>query len=361
MKKLTPILTLYHTANFLEEGNNAGNVIDYTSGRHFSLEPVVALAERMGQLGGYIHQTDHYTRLLVAYDFNGGAPATPIAKLPAVLSFYLTAPNMEKIRPSGLPFNNRLLVVKPLPTAVNYVYTKKTVACRPCGAAAVLAANDLLPYIPANVTVAGIQSLMQQPLGKGNRPLDVKVTIAGNIYPLVKDEDLKAIHNALYEQRFQAIALSFNRQSDNSALASFPKMVVTDGDMPINTVGVVNIPLSDVNVTETDAGKYSEINNFIVHFPSFQTTVNLTLNVPSYDAGSKLLLDGVEVAGAVAVNHPQMPNYKKVTGTVNNYRVYLYKSKLVTIENGSKKKHTPIDPMNNYNAATNTSTITINK
>ncbi|WP_276484834.1 hypothetical protein [Paraflavitalea pollutisoli] len=361
MKKLTPILTLFHTANFLEEGNNAGNVIDYTSGRHFVLEPVADLAERMSQLGGYIDQTDHYTRLLVSYEFNGGAPLTPLAKLPAVLSFYLTAPHMEKIRPSGLPFNNRLLVVKPLLPAVNYVFRKKTVACLPCGAAAELAAGDLLPYIPTNVTVAGIRSLMQQPLEKGTKTLDVKVTIAGNAYPLVKDEDLKAIHNALYEQRFKTIALSFNRQSDNSALASFPKIVVTDGAMPVNTLGVVNIPQGNLAVTETEAGKYSEINNFIVHFPSFQTTINLTLNVPTYDAGSKLMLDGVEIVGAVAVPHPQMPNYKRVTGTVNNYRVYLYKSKLVSIENGSKKKYTPIDPMNNYNAATNTSTITINK
>lgn len=361
MKKLTPILTLYHTANFLEEGNNAGNVIDYTRGRHFVLEPVAALAERMGELGGYIHRTDHYTRLLISYDFNGGAPVTPLAKLPADLSFYLTAPNMEKVRFSGLPFYNRLLVVKPLPGAVNYVFDKRTVACTPCGAAAVLAAGDLQPHLPADITVAGIQALMQQPLGKNKMTLDVKVTIAGNAFPLVKDEDLKAIHNALYEQRFKTIALSFNRQSDNSALAAFPKIVVTEGTMPANTIGLVTIPLSTIAVTETDATKYTGINNFIVHFPSFQTTIDLTLNVPTYDAGSKLLLDGVVIPGALAVNHPEMPNYKKVTGAVNNYRVYLYKTKLVTIENGNKKKHTPIDPLNNYNAATNIAKITITK
>lgn len=268
---------------------------------------------------------------------------------------------MEEVRCSGLPFHKRLLVVKPLPGVVNYVFGKKTVACKPCGAAAVLAAGDLLPYIPANVTLAGIQSLVQQPLEKGNQVLDVKVTIAGNTFPLLKDEDLKAIHNALYEQRFKTIALAFHRHSDNSALISFPGITVTDGAMPANTIGVVTIARSGIAVTEVDPAKYNDINNFIVHFPSFQATVDLRLQVPAFDPGFKLLLDGVEVPGTVAVNHPQMPNYKLVTGTVSNYRVYLYKNKLVTIENGSKKNHTPIDPMNGYNPATNTSTITITK
>jgi len=363
VKKLTPIITIYHTANFLEEANSTGNVIDYTRGRHFELVPVARLTKSMGELGAYVDTTDHYTRLLLSFSFDGGAPVTPMAKLPADLLFYLTAGNMEKVRASGLPFNNRLLFVKPLPAAAaaNYVFQKKTVSCRPCGATALLAAADLVPHIAADVTLDGIRTLIQKPLGSADKTLDLKVTVAGNVFPLVKGDDLKDIHKALQAEQFRTIALSFHKQSDNSLLADFPKILVTDPQMPVSALGVVTIPLAEIKVTETDPAKYTEINNFVLHFPLCQLTLSLTVNTPAFDPGSKLLVDGVAVPGAAVVNHPQMPNYKMVTGTVNNYKVYLYKSKLVTIEQATRKTHTPIDPMNTYKATTNTSTITITK
>ncbi|MBX3257535.1 MAG: hypothetical protein KF862_25640 [Chitinophagaceae bacterium] len=361
MKKLTPILTLFHTAGFLEEGNKTGSTIDYTSGRHFGLIPVPSLSRRIKELGGFIVHNDHFTRLFLSFDFDETPPAQSIKKLPATLVFYLTAANMEQLRTSGLQINNRLLFVKPLQATVSYIFNKKKVSCKPCGAAPVLAEGDLVPFIPADITLDRIHSLIRKPLGNSNKPLDLKVSISGNSFPLQKDEDLKALHNALYDARFRTIALSFSRNSDNSALADFPKMLVTEPLMPLNTIGVVSIPLSDISVAETDPSKYPEINNYIVHFPYRKVSIALTINTTQYDSGSKLWLDDVEVPGVAVVAHPQMPGYKKITGTFNNYEVYLYKTKRVTIKSGTKKRSIPIDPMNNYYPADNTSYITITK
>lgn len=345
----------------MAEGNATGKVINFTNERMFRLIPVPALTAAISSVNGHIVTADHFTRLFLPFDFGIGPPATPASLLPAQLLFYIQALDMEKARFSGLDFNRRILYVKPLAGAVDYVFNKKTIACKPCGAAAVMAAGDLVPYFPADITLSGIQTLLQKPLGDATHLLDLKVTVDATVIPLTKDEDLATLHKALQEVKYKTAAISFNRHSDNSLLKSFPKILVTGEPLPASMIGLVSIPVSTLTVNDTNPAKYADLNNFIVHFPSFQATVALTVNTPQFDASAKLLLDGIEVPGAAAVDHPQMPNYKKVTGTVNNYKVYLNKLKQVTIQNGAKKNHTTVNPLNNYNPTTNTATITITK
>lgn len=361
MKKLTQILTIFHTANFLDEGNPAGKEIDFGNERLFRLQPVPSLAERIRALNGQVVQTNYFTRLFLPFDFGETPPATQIGLLPVELLFYITVVDKEKARCSGIRLNGQVLFVKPGAGPANYVFKKRTITCKPCGAAAVLAAGDLVPTMPADLSLSGIQSLIQQPLGTATQPLDVKVTIDATVLPLVKDEDLQAVQQALHEARYKTVPVAFNRHSDNSPLKSFPKILVTPGSLPPGTIGLVTIPVASLVVNDTNPTNYTGLNNYIVHFPSFQATLSLTVNTTQFDGSSKLQLDGVDVPGAAAIDHPQMENYKLVTGTVNNYKVYANKLKLVTIVNGAKKKHLPINPMNTYNPATNTATITITK
>ena len=362
MKKLTPILTLFHTANFWADANSTGKEIDFIKeGSLFQLLPEPSLAQRMESLGGYVVQTGHFTRLLLPFDFGITPPAQAVDKLPAQLLFYISASDAAPVKASGLNLNNQILFVKPTAPAADYTYNKRTISCKPCGAAAVLAAGDLVPYIPADVSLSGIHSLIQKPLGTATQPLDLKVTIDATVIPVVKDEDLKAVHKALHEVRFKTAAISFNRASDNSALKSFAKMLVTPGLLPAGTIGLVSIPTAGLTVNDTNPLKYADLNNYIIHFPSFQATISLTVNTRQFDGAAKLQLDGVDVPGVVAIDHPQMPNYKKVTGTVNNYKIYLNKLDQVTIVTGAKKNHMPVNPLNTYNPATNTANITITK
>lgn len=361
MKKLTPILTIYHTANFLDEGNPAGKEIDFGNAPLLRLAPVPSLADRIQALGGQVVSTNHFTRLFLPFDFGQAPPATSVSHLPAQLLFYIIAVDKEKVRFSGIHLNGQVLFVKPGAGPASYVFNKKTIACKPCGAAAVLAAGDGVPTMPAGISLSGIQSLIQQPLGNANQPLDLKVTIDATVVPVVKDEDLRTVRQALHEAKYKTAAVAFNRQSDNSALKSFPKILVTPNSLPPGTIGLVSIPVAGLTVNDTNPARYIDLNNYIVHFPGFQATISLTINTTQFDGTSKLQLDGVDVPGASAIDHPQMPTYKKVTGTVNNYKLYANKGKLVTIVNGNKKKNMPIDPMNTYNPATNTATITITK
>lgn len=361
MKKLTQILTLYYTSNFVEEGNSTGKVINFTHERIFQLIPVPSLAAKVNSLNGHIVTADHFTRLFLPFDFGISPPATPVALLPTQLLFYIKAVDSEKARFSGLDFNRRILFVKPQAGTADYVFNKQTIACTPCGNGAVMAAGDLVPYMPADISLADIQSLIQKPLGNANQLLDLKVTVNATVIPITKDEDLKMLRKALYEERYKTVPVSFNKNSDNSVLKNFPQILVTGDHLPAAVIGLVSIPVSALTVNETNPVKYTDLNNFIVHFPSLQATVALTVNAPQFDNTAKLLLDGQEASGVVAIDHPQMANYKKVTGTVNNYTVYLNKSKQVTIQQGNKQSHTPVNPMNNYNPTTNTAHITITK
>jgi len=345
----------------MEEANNTGKVIDFVPEPVFQLLPTPALASIVSKLGGHVLTAAHVTQLFLPFDFSKTPPATPAGLLPDTLYFYITAINAEKARFSGLDADKRILFVSPLASTTDYIYTKRTVACKPCGASPVIAAADLVHTIPATISLDGIRSLIQQPLGDDDHLLDLKITIGATIIILTKYDDLQKLHSALQEALYATVAVSFNKNSDSSVLASFSKVVITPESLPVNTIGLIAIPVAALTLTETDPVKYAGLNNFIVHFPSVKPTIVLTVNVPVFDASSKLFLDDQEVLAPGNVPHPQMPGYRQVTKTISNYGLYLNKRKQVTIQQGTKKSATTVNPITNYSSKTNTTTITITK
>lgn len=361
MKKLTSIVNLYHTSNFMEVGNNTGKVIDFVNEHVFSLVPVPELAVRIAVLQGHIISGNNFIQLLLPFDFSTNPPATSIEFLPDELFFFICIANQEKARFCALNFNKRILWVSPVAGTTDYIFDKRTIACKHLGANPVLADNDLVNYISANATLDEIHILVGQPLGDNDHLLDLKVTVNTAVITVTKDEDLKILQAALREVVYTTIPVSFNKNSDNSLLRNFAQILVTPDSLSADVIGLVRIPVAGLTVNDMSPGNYADLNSFILHFPAFQSKIALTVNTTVFDGSSKLFLDAQEIVAPGIANHPQMPGYKQVTGGLNSYDIYANKSRQVIIQNGTKKISTTVNPMNNYNPATNTATIIITK
>ena len=359
MKKQTQILTLFHTANFIDENNRDGKVIDFTNRSVLELLPLPSLAQRVKALKGIIETTDFFTRIFLPLDFEQSSPAAPVALLPDNVSFFIRAKDTAAIKFSGLEKGKQLFFLSPSGTKEAYVFGKSTIQCTSCSKAKKVAAGDLVDHLPATLTLDAISLLTEQPIGTENKALDLKIKLGTTEYVIEGSGDLQAVQKALRADVYNIIPVAFHRTSDNSLLKKFTKMLITEGPLPPGVVGIVSIPVEALELAESDQKKFETGNQFVVHLPSASATVSLTLNTTRFTSGSKLLFDDKEVPGPVIQNHPEMPEYKKITATVSGYVPYLTKQKKLIIQTENRKIALSVDPLNHFDPKTKTANITI--
>lgn len=361
MNKLTPILKLYHTANFIAESNNDGKIIDDDKWPFLAIKLAAPIAAKIQSLQGQIAITEYFTQVFIPFNFSENPPATSIKLLPENLVFFIHETSMELIRFSGINFNRKILFVSPKATTEEYIFENKKINCKRCSKNNTLTNDDLVDYLSANATLDEIQRLIQKPAGTASKLIDLKITIGANTITINKNEDLKKFHQALQANIYKKIAISFNRNSDNSLLKNFPELLIAESKLSPDIIGIISIPTTALVLNITNPANYADLNNFIVHFPSLTSKVELTVNAPIFDNNSKLFFNKSQITNPTVINHPLINNYKQVTATINNYTAYFTKPKEVTIQNGSKKSITTVNPMNTYNPQTNIAKLSITK
>ncbi len=362
MKKLTQILNLFNTSNFLDETNKEGKIIDFGKNKLFQIIPEAGLQKTIQSLNGQIVITEYSTKLFLDYNFEAGTINTSILdSLPPILNFYLVAKNQEKVTYSGLNFNRQMLCLAPLNTPQDYTFNTKKVTCNTCGKAKVISESDLVSIISTTPNLSEIQKLIEKPIGTKNEPIDLKAEIGSKSFNLKNKVEMNAFYELFKMNQFKKVAINFKRKSDNSVLKTFTELLVV-GDFPQNTVGLISIPKSQLTINVTDQSKYENLNNFIAHLPNQKAKVNLTLNLSAFESGTKLFLDQTEIVNPPIIAHPEIPNFKQIKSTINDYLMLLNKPKLIAIQTAQKKNYQlPINPMNNFDFKTKVSTINITK
>ncbi|OLY94245.1 hypothetical protein SAMN05444008_105182 [Cnuella takakiae] len=321
--------------------------------------PSPLLLQRLRALQGLCEEAGAYTRLYLPFDFTKTPPAQALTLLPPVLRFYLQPTHPGALLPSGLFFDRRRLWLAPSADGVDYTFQQRTVRCRPCSTGKVAGVPDLAEPLPARMTRDALAKAVGQSLGTDTQALDLKVTVDATVVVIEREQDWASLQSLLLQKTDAVISLSVHRASTNALLKTFPRVWVTEGVLPPGTLGIVNIPRASLLTTETDAEKYALLNQFIVHLPALQATVNLTLAASRFDAGARLFFNEAEVAGPTVQPHPQLPGYKQVTATVNGYTPYLQQRRQVVVQNGSHKTTVPVAPLNRYDPTTNTATLFI--
>lgn len=369
MKRLTQILTLFHTANCIDESNSDGRVIDDyerttedNAGGFVQVVPIASLSIKISSLKGLVTNTKYATQVFLPFDFSDNLPKTSINLLPSELLFFIKSKNADDLRLCGINFDYRILFVTPTVALAEYTLNNKKINCFPCGTNSLVSEDDLTQYLNADVTLDEIQKLIMQPLST-NTTLDLKITVGIDTIVITKDNDLKKLHTVLSKSIYKKTKVTFNRNSDNSLLKEFNSILIIENKFPADVIGFVKINTETLITNETDPIKYNDINNYIIHFPSFQSSIELIININknNFNSSSKILFNTIEVDNLNIIDHPKIVDYKQISGTVSNYVLYQTKPKQVVIQNGTKKIIYTVNPINNYNPKTNKSIVVITK
>jgi len=362
LRKLTQILKVFNTSNFIVDSNKDGKRIDAANEELIEVRPTENLAKKISAVDGNISSTNFFTQIFVPFLFENNTVDSNIMNLlPSELVFYICSGNMEKLKYSGINFNRKILFLNPLANSAGYIFNKQTINARPCGKNNIISSADLIDHIHTEVTLRELSVLMGTTPGNTGQTLDLKIIAAGETIAISKDDDMKLLHKVLQKNIFKKISLEIKRNSDDSLIRNFNEIAVLDLPKPAAIIGLLVIPKSLLTVNITDHSQYAGLNNFIIHLPALKPTVELTLNTNNFDNSSKIFFNGIEINNPGIANHPTISNFKQVTGSISNVEVFIKNGQLVEVENASKKEFYPVNVLHAYNPSTNKTGIIITK
>lgn len=360
MRKLTPILNLYFTANFFSESNKDGKIIGSSTNAVCKLVPFEKITSLVNSVNGKLVYEKHQLRLLLPFDFNNNTVNNTILdKFPDEFLFYIQVLDTEKFSYSGLSQKadaDTILYLTPKNTTVDYQYNNRIVSAKPCSKANVIAAADYITNITADITRDQIQSLIQPSVG--NDMIDLKILIENQTVILLKKDNLTKLQAKLKALINKKVSFSIKKNSDDSLIKDFGKVLITEKTLSKNTIGILSIAKSNIVKNETNYLKYFDINQFILHFPTIKTKLSITVDVSNSVNINVLTLDD-KTPTLTSASHPQLFQSKQISCTINDYIFYITKPKTIIIQTQNQKNTVPINPILNYDAKKNNSTINI--
>jgi hypothetical protein len=359
MKKLTPILNIYITANFLFEENKDGKIINTDISEIFKLIPFENLNRITKAVKGKFVPDKHQIQLFIPFNFDDNTVnASIIDHYPDELLFYIQLSDAEKFAYCGLPQKVQagdILYLTPKDTASEYQINNYIISARPCSKGKLIAEADYILNIPADISRDQIQKILGSNISGTD---DLKFVVGNKTVVLPKQKDLKLLHELLSSFINKKVSFLVKSNKDDVLIKDFSKVFITKTNLPADITGILSIPKSILKTDEKNYAAYASLNQFILHFPSLNARLNINIETKNFTASDKLFLDKESLSFTIA-SHPQLDKYKQVNCKVEDYSFYLYKQKHILMDSGSKKFKLPFDPILTYDVKNNSSEINI--
>lgn len=361
MKKLTKILSLNFSANFLSEENKDGSILNAFESQIIRFIPFDNILKITNSVKGVFVENLNGIQLFLPLIFeNNTIDDSVLSNLPDELNFYIQTVDVEKFAYSGLSIDNKknnLLYLTPKNTSKEYILNGKTIVAKPCGKGNVISASDMLVYISADITLDDLMNLTGNSF---QNITNLKIELGNKQVIVPLKGDISELHNLLLSFINKTALLKIKNNADDSVLKEFTEVLVTKSGLPKNVIGIVSIPKNSIKSNEPDYGKYIDLNHFVTHFPGAKTKLEIEISVSSFENSDKLFIDGKSVSFTV-LNHPSLVNWKKVSCSVENYFIYLFKQKNIVLKTGNKVFGLPVNPILTYDSKTSISKIYITK
>lgn len=361
MKKLTQILSLNFGANFLSEENKDGKIIDVTENQIVKFVPLNNILRVSKAVKGVFIENPNRMQLFLPLVFeNNTVDSSILNNYPDELNFYIRAIDAEKFAYCGLDINggeSQLLYLTPKNSSKDYLLLNRTISAKPCSKGNVVAKDDLVVGLPADVTRDYLINII------GDNILNVEILkfeIGGNTVVFSLKNDLSELHNLLNSFVNKKTSVKIRNNADDSLIKEFPNVFVTQSELPSDIIGIVSIPKTAIISSETDYEKYDGLNHFVTHFPITKTKLEIEISVNSFENSDKLFLDTKSIPYTIS-NHPSMVDWKMVSCSVDNYFIYLNKKKNILLKTGNKVYELPVNPILTYDSKSNKSKINITK
>jgi hypothetical protein len=359
LKKQSQILRLWHTANFWNVANNDGKNLDAATTTLLSFEPEPALAAKLKGLSGIIISDSKSLQINLPLVFeNNLVNSSIMAQLPVKLVFYVNAINSELLLYTGLGISAKKVFAQANNISGNYLSQNLSFSAKTLGQANTISEADLSDTL-SNFSLTGIEKLIGKSISTNTQSIDIKAISGANTFDLGNKIQQLAFVNFLKSKHFEQIPLAFRRQSDNSLLKDFPKLLILPENSPKNCIGIVIIPKASLVLTDTNQANYQNINHFMLHLPAIKYKLELSLATNGFENGSKFFYDTTEFNPTVA-NHPSMAGYKLLTLSQGNIDLFV-EGKRLSIQKAQKRINMDIDPIKTLNISTKTSKISILK
>ena len=361
MKKLTQIVSLNFSANFLSEENKEGKTLEAAQSQIIKFIPFDNVNRITKAVKGKILETLNRIQLFLPFIFeNNSVDASVLNNYPEELNFYIQVMDSEKLAYCGLDLNkseNKLLYLTPKNSSKEYLLQNRTISANPCGRGNVIATVDIVTNVPADITWDNLLNLA------GSNTQDItalKIEIGIEQIVISLQKDLSELHKLLRSFINKRVSFKIKKNADDSLLKEFTEVLVTQSVLPQNVIGIVSIPKSAIKSNATNVEKFNELNHFVAHFPNTKTRLAIEISVNSFDNSDKLYMDNKSLAFTVT-NHPSLVNWKKVSCSVDNYFIYLHKQKSISMKTGNKVYELPVNPIFTYDSKANKSKINITK
>lgn len=361
MKKLTQIISLDFSSNFLSEENKEGKTIDAMQNPVVRFVPFENVSQITNSVRGMISEIEGSLQLFVPFNFeNNAVDSSVLNSFPGDLNFYISIADAEKFAYCGLNFNvgeNQLLYLTPKNATKEYIFRNSTIQAKTCGKANVISAEDVVMHIPSDISRDKFIALAGEAVKNINT---LEIEIGGKKNRFSTSGNLAGLHNLLKTFINKQVAIKIRNAADNKLVKKIDNGFVTNSSLPAHVIGIVSIPKSAIKSNEKNFAKYAGLNHFAVHFPNVKAKLEIEINISSFANSDKLFMDENPIPFTVA-NHSARADWKTVSCSVDNYILYLNKQKNILLKTGNKTYEMPVNPMLTFDYKTGKSKINITK